>query len=135
MIDRVMFRLAVVFTAFASVPVLAALPLSVLGVLGDVLRIGCLLAAGTFVFRYIRVGWDKTDEGRHLMGFTFIVAVFMALVVYTRFFGRFAGLEAVGVELFGILLWLLVQRNLLLTRAQREYAASVETEESEHAND
>lgn len=120
--------LSALFLLTAWTGFLTLLPPSVLSVLGDGLRIACLLAAATFVVRYARVGWTKTDEGRHLMGFTFILTVFMALVVYTRFFGRFAGLEIVGTVLFTLLAGLLVQRNVLLTKAQRERAAELEAE-------
>jgi hypothetical protein len=91
-------------------------------VLGVVLRGAGALLAWAFVIRYARYArgvWTETDEGRHLMGFTLIVAIFMTLAVTTRFFGPFPGLDIIAIVLFLLLDALLVQRNLLLLRAQR----------------
>lgn len=90
-------------------------------ILGTVLRIACALLAWRFVIRFARVSWARSDEGRYLMGFGVIVAVFMTLASVVTLHGPFWGYEFVAVALYGWLAYLLARQNQLLSKAQREH--------------
>lgn len=96
---------------------------------GIVLRVACMLLAWLFVFRYARVGWTKTDEGRHLMGYTLITAIFMSLAAYVSIWGRYPWFDQVSMLLYGWLAYLLGRRNWLLTAAQRDRRAEAAAEQ------
>ncbi|NUR15555.1 MAG: hypothetical protein HOQ13_04505 [Dermatophilaceae bacterium] len=81
--------------------------------------VGAVLA-WTFVFMYRRVDWRATDAGRHLMGFTLMVAIILTLATETRIFGPYPAIQYVAAALYGWLVWLLWSRVLLLVRANRE---------------
>jgi drug/metabolite transporter (DMT)-like permease len=81
--------------------------------------IGAALA-WTFVVLYLRVEWRATHEGRHIMGFTLMVAIILSLAVEVRIFGPYEGLQVVAMLLYGWLVYLLGSRVRLLIRAQRE---------------
>lgn len=81
--------------------------------------IGAALA-WAFVVLYSRIEWRSTHEGRHIMGFTLMVAIILTLAVEVRIFGPYPGLQIVAVLLYGWLVYLLASRVRLLLRAQRE---------------
>lgn len=87
---------------------------------GVCLRVACSVAAWAFVFRFSRVEWQSTDEGRHIMGYTLITAIFMSLATIVTIFGRFEGIEVVTIGLYGWLLGLLWQQHRLFTEGQAE---------------
>ena len=74
--------------------------------------------AWAFVFRYSRENWRKYAEGRHIMGFTLMVAIILSLAVEVRIFGPYPGLQIVAMLLYGWLVYLLGSRVRLLWRAQ-----------------
>lgn len=83
-----------------------------------------LVAAGavfawSFVILYRRYDWRATDEGRHIMGFTLMVAITLTLSLEVRLFGPFPFAPFVAVGLYGWIVWLLFSRLRLLVRAQR----------------
>ena len=78
----------------------------------------CALLSWAFVLRYRRLDWRATDEGKHIMGFTFCVAVITSLSVEVRLFGSWAGIYLVAILLYGWLAYLLWSRNWLLHKAQ-----------------
>lgn len=79
--------------------------------------IGAALA-WTFVVLYWPYGWRATNEGRHIMGFTLMVAIILSLAVEVRIFGPYPGLQIVAMLLYGWLVYLLGSRVRLLWRAQ-----------------
>lgn len=79
--------------------------------------IGAVLA-WAFVLLYRRVDWRATGEGRHIMGFTLMVAIILSLAVEVRVFGPYPGLQIVAMLLYGWLVYLLWSRVRLLWRAQ-----------------
>jgi L-asparagine transporter-like permease len=81
--------------------------------------IGALLA-WWFVLMYRRVKWRKYREGRHLMGFTLMVAIILSLAAVVRVFGPYPGMQYVAVVLYAWLVYLLAARIWLQRRAQRE---------------
>lgn len=104
---------------------LAALALGLIGahVLGPQAMATILVAVGaalgwTFVVLYRRVEWRATAEGRHIMGFTLMVAIILSLAVEVRIFGPYPGLQIVAMLLYGWLVYLLGSRVRLLWRAQ-----------------
>lgn len=88
--------------------------------IGLVLRAACAVAAWLFVWRFSRVNWRSTHEGRHIMGYTFITAIFMTLATAVTFFGHFRGIEVVTIALYGWLLELLWERHYLFTQGQKD---------------
>lgn len=87
---------------------------------GLVLRIGCCVLAWAFVWRFSRVNWQGSYEGRHMMGFTLIVAIFMTFATSVTLFGKYPGVDVVAVALYGWLAWLLWERHRLFSLAQKE---------------
>jgi len=79
--------------------------------------IGAVLA-WTFVALYWPYDWRATHEGRHIMGFTLMVAIILSLAVEVRIFGPYPGLQIVAMLLYGWLVYLLGSRVRLLWRAQ-----------------
>lgn len=73
----------------------------------------------TFVALYRRYDWRATDEGRHVMGFTLMVAIILSLAVEVRVFGPYPGLQIVAMLMYGWLVYLLASRVRLLLRANR----------------
>lgn len=90
---------------------------------GIALRIACAALAWLFVVRYATLRWDRTEEGRHLMGFTLIVAIFMTLASVVVVFGQIPYIRQIAVLLYTWLLYLLVMRNYLLHVRQKERRA------------
>jgi hypothetical protein len=89
-----------------------------------IIRIGCFIAAFTFVVRYSRYRWEVTDEGQHLMAMTAVIAGFMALVLSFAIFGPGAWYIWLSRTFFVFLFLLLIQRNQLLTNAQNRETES-----------
>lgn len=85
-----------------------------------VLRVEAAVIAWAFVARYSRVSWHRTGEGRHLMAFTLLVALFMTFAATVSIFGPYPGIDLVALALYGFLVALLWDRNLLFTHAQHE---------------
>lgn len=91
--------------------------------------VGIGMALGwTFVARYWRVQWYASDEGKHLMGYTLITAVFLTLALLSRIFGTpVVGapfMAYVAIVLYALLDYLLFRRNWLFTQAQRALRAN-----------
>lgn len=87
--------------------------------------------AWTFVARYARVQWNATAEGRHLMGYTIITAIFMTLASTVRLVRMFTpevrpaastapALDIAVTVLYVMLMLLLLQRNQLFYKRQHE---------------
>lgn len=91
-----------------------------------------MVFAVAFLLRYLRLNWQATPEGRHLIGFTLIVALFLGYATANNIAmwldpassrgirGNWPGRSEVGAVLYGLVAWFLFQRNRLLTLAQRE---------------
>ena len=73
-----------------------------------------------FVILYRRFDWRSTDEGRHIMGFTLMVAIILTLATETRIFGPYPGIQYVAAGLYGWLVWLLASRVRLMLKANRD---------------
>lgn len=86
-----------------------------------VLRVEAAVIAWVFVARYSRVAWHRTGEGRHLMSFTFLVALFMSFAATVSIFGPYPGIDLVALGLYGALVALLWDRNLLFSHAQHDH--------------
>ena len=91
----------------------------VISVLGNVAATVALLGALTFVTRYSRTSWGRTQMGRHLMAFMVITAALLSVAVYIAWFGLFGAwpfLRLFLYTLYAVVIW---QRFLLLVKAQR----------------
>lgn len=77
------------------------------------------LATATFVAAYhLLARWYRSPEGRHLMAFTGCLNVFIAQWLAYRFWGDFPGRMELLFVTFAAGDVLLVQRVVLLVRAQ-----------------
>lgn len=86
-----------------------------------VLRVEAAVIAWVFVARYSRVTWHRTEEGRHLMAFTVLVALFMTFASVVSLYGPYPGMDLVALGLYGLLVAMLWDRNLLFSHAQHEH--------------
>lgn len=86
----------------------------------EFLRVACALAAWAFVWRFSKVDWSTTLEGRHIMGYTFITAIFMTFAAVVTFIRTFPGYDTLIVALYGWLLLLIGERHRLFTLGQKE---------------
>jgi hypothetical protein len=73
-----------------------------------------------FVLLYRRFDWKATDEGRHIMGFTLMIAIILTLATETRLFGPYPGIQFLAVGLYGWLVYLLASRVRLMLKANRD---------------
>lgn len=64
-------------------------------------------------------GWRDSAEGRHLMSFTLVVALFLSLALTARVLGHPVWLTFVAVVLYGCVAYLLWRRFYLMMRATR----------------
>jgi len=125
--------------SFAHVPDLPWLDL-----VGMVFRFLTFLFAATFIVRYSRRPWRSLPEGRHLMGFTCLVAAFMLWSLVNNIAawldpqpptirpdGKWPGRELVACVLFGFTAWYMYKRNTLLN-PQRDAREAVEAENDLH---
>lgn len=85
-----------------------------------VLRVACALLAWLFVVRYALTTFEDTEEGKHLMGFTLITAIFMTLASIVVIFGPFPYIGQVGTILYAWLAYLLYRRNAIFHKRQKE---------------
>lgn len=97
-----------------------------------VFRSVALALAIGFAVRYSRPAgrWRQTPEGRHIMAFTVLVAVFLAYATLNHVMALiggtwelksyYPGQHLVGAGLYMAVAWKLWERNILLTRANRE---------------
>lgn len=85
-----------------------------------ILRVEAAVVAWVFVARFSRVTWWRTDEGRHLMAFTVLVALFMTFASTVSIFGPYPGIDLVALGLYGLLVTMLWDRNLLFSHAQHD---------------
>lgn len=85
-----------------------------------ILRVEAFVLAAGFCIRYARTTWHETDEGRHLMAFSGLVAAFMAVASVNSLVGPYPWRGHVILTLYGLLAWLLWDRMLLLLQAQRQ---------------
>jgi amino acid transporter len=97
---------------------------AVLTFLSVLLLIYCAAAYTLFVVRYQRVTWNKTREGRHLMGQSAVLAAILGATLLFALIDepRWLGLT-VQVALFAWLAFEATRRNHLLTVNQRDVAA------------
>ena len=79
------------------------------------------LAAGTFVVRYMRTGWHRTEAGRHMMAFMGVTAVLLSLSVVRRLV-KIPEEQWIGIRFsaFLALTWVLVRNTVLLFRYQKD---------------
>lgn len=105
----------------------------VVGVLGLILRLVTLFYATMFIIRYARLRWRTLPEGRHLMGFSVVLAAFMLWSVVNTVMawvdptpptvnpdGHWPGRDEVAVILFGFTAYYMYERNRLLKPEYRE---------------
>lgn len=103
-----------------------------------ILRTVGMIFAAVFVIRYAQQPWRKTLEGRHLMSFSTVVALFLAFATLNNITawiddyvppghvdGDYPGRRVIGVVLYLAVAFEMWRRNHLLTLALRK-AAQVE---------
>lgn len=90
----------------------------------EILRVAGALAAWAFVWRFSQVDWHSTYEGRHIMGYTVITAVFLTFAATIAIIHNFIGHDVLIVALYGWLLVLITERHRLFTKGQRERIAN-----------
>ena len=89
-----------------------------------------MILAWVFVARYARYSWRASEEGRHLMGFSTVVALFLTYATANNVAswidpdttpanidGDWPGRVLVGIVLYAGTAWFMWQRNRLLTNA------------------
>ena len=84
--------------------------------LGVVLRVVCAVLAVTFVLRYLRYDWRATAEGRHILGFTAILALFLVTALGLALFGRPWWVPYPLAVMYAVMAYVLWRRNMLLGR-------------------
>lgn len=85
----------------------------------------CALLAWAFVFRYSRVRWHATAEGRHLMKFTIILALMFSLTLLFQVLQpKPLTVVTLSILLFGWAAFELGNRIRLQRVAQREAQAA-----------
>lgn len=97
--------------------------------IGTALAVVGGLASVYFVVAYqVTTGgdWRHSAAGRHLMQFTANLGVLFALIVAARLWPGYPGRDAVSLLVFGALVAQVVQRCVLLHRAQHPAADRTE---------
>lgn len=97
------------------------------------LRTAAMLFAAGFVLRYWHMPWRATREGRHLMSFSAVVAITLAVATANQVIaalddvpapprddGAYPGRIEIAVVLYAWIAFEMWRRNRLLTRAQRD---------------
>jgi amino acid transporter len=103
-----------------------------ISLLGFIMRMLTMIFAGVFVVRYSRRRWRTLPEGRHLMGFSLVVFLFMVWSTVNTYMawsdehppqvnpdGDWYGREEVAVILFGFTAFYMYQRNKLLVPEEK----------------
>lgn len=91
------------------------------GMLYDVfIRSACFIVVLIFIYRYSRVDWRATSDGKHIMAFTAMIGGFLLLIILTWVFGRQWWIIWSGRLLFAWAFYLLIQRVMLQRKAQQE---------------
>lgn len=90
-----------------------------LNLIATILVATSAVMAWVFLFRYVGRNWRATPEGRHMMGLTLIIAVFLSLATEFRTFGPWVGAPVVALVLYAVLAFLMFQQNVLLWKADQ----------------
>lgn len=112
--------------------------------LAIIFRTAGLIFSVSFVLRYLRLPWRSTVEGRHLMSFSTVVALFLLYATVNNiaaYFdsyvppghvdGDYFGRLPIAVLLYGWVAYEMWKRNHLLTLARRQ-AREYEHENASH---
>lgn len=94
---------------------------------GIILRGITLFYSATFVIRYSRRNWKALPEGRHLMGFSVVIMLFMILSFINNLAayldkippsvrpdGNYPGRDLISLVLFSGITWFMYRQNKLL---------------------
>lgn len=92
---------------------------TVISTIGNVAATVAFLGALTFILRYSRTSWGRTQMGRHLMAFMAITGALLGVASYISWFGYFAGWAILRLFLYSLYAVVIWQRFLLLVKAQK----------------
>lgn len=83
---------------------------------GEVLA-GAAGALASVVWYFVRARWWRTEMGRHLMSYTSVIALLLALLVLRKVVGDYPGRAAVSTVALAALDYVIWRRLWLLVRA------------------